>query len=63
MNQQKAYSSSEAVNDELLISCEQCLSEIPSSAAKNDEAAGYFSHFCGLECYQDWRKRETPKNN
>ena len=60
MNQQNVYTpiDSEAINDELIISCEQCMAEVPSSAATNDEAAGYFSHFCGLECYQDWQKQE-----
>lgn len=37
-----------------LISCAQCLTEIPISAATSAEAVGYTAYFCGLECYSAW---------
>ena len=45
------------------VSCDVCLKEIPPSAAKNEEAAGYFMHFCGLECYDVWKKQEVNDTN
>jgi hypothetical protein len=41
------------------VSCEVCLKEIPISEAKVDEAVGYISHFCGLDCYAKWKEQET----
>lgn len=40
-----------------LIQCNVCLKEIPASEAKSAEALDYVSHFCGLECYELWRKQ------
>ena len=39
-----------------LVPCEVCLTEIPRSEAKIDEASDYVTYFCGLECYDKWRK-------
>ena len=39
-----------------LVPCKVCLSEIPRSEAKVDEASDYVAYFCGLECYDKWRK-------
>lgn len=45
------------------VSCEVCLKEVPKSEAKIFEAADYFVHFCGLDCYEKWQsQREIPKN-
>lgn len=46
-------------DEDVLVACEVCLSEIPASEAKNCEAVDYFIHFCGLECYEIWRAREV----
>ncbi len=39
------------------VKCEVCLTEIPLSEAKNAEADEYVMHFCGLECYDQWRRQ------
>jgi hypothetical protein len=44
-----------------LVSCELCLKEVPISEAKIAEAADYFTYFCGLECYEQWRHRGEQK--
>lgn len=41
-----------------LVECEVCLTEIPASEAKNEEASDYVLHFCGLECFEKWRNSE-----
>jgi len=44
-----------------LVPCEVCLAEIPRSEAKVDEASDYVAYFCGLECYDKWRKGNNKK--
>ena len=39
------------------ISCEICRKEVPLSEATVPEASDYFVHFCGLECYELWKRR------
>lgn len=39
------------------VACEVCLKEVPLSEAKVAEATDYFVHFCGLECYEQWKKK------
>ena len=39
------------------VACEICLKEVPLSEATVPEAADYFVHFCGLECYERWKKQ------
>lgn len=38
------------------ISCDVCRKEVPISAAIIPEAADYVAHFCGLECYTQWKQ-------
>ncbi len=45
-----------------LVQCKVCLKEIPASEAKNAEASDYVSHFCGLECYEKWRKQSEQRD-
>lgn len=47
------------------VACEVCLKEIPESVALSSEADEYTQHFCGLECYQQWRagKPAGTENN
>jgi len=40
-----------------LVSCEVCLKEVPINEAMVPEASDYFVHFCGLECYEKWKKQ------
>ncbi len=37
-----------------LVSCKMCLKEVPTTEARSPEAADYFAHFCGLECFEKW---------
>ena len=37
------------------VSCEVCLNSIPVSEAKSEEATDYVAHFCGLNCYNQWK--------
>lgn len=51
------------------VSCEVCLKLVPKSEAASAEARDYVAYFCGLDCYEKWRRelptepatRETPK--
>ena len=44
------------------VACEICLREVPLSEATVPEAADYVAYFCGLECYEKW-KRQSDKLN
>lgn len=37
------------------IACHICQKEIPESEATSSEATDYVVHFCGIECYDQWR--------
>ena len=39
------------------IACDICLKEIPLSEANRFEAQDYVAHFCGLDCYSEWKQR------
>ena len=41
------------------VSCEVCLKEVPASEAKNAETDDYVAHFCGLECFEQWQKKQA----
>lgn len=56
-------SEKENKSNEPLVPCEVCLTEIPLSEAKVEEAADYVAHFCGLECYDKWRHNITNDDN
>jgi hypothetical protein len=45
------------------IACEICLKEVPISEAKSEEASDYFFHFCGIDCYTQWKEQENQDNN
>lgn len=38
------------------VACDVCLKEVPITEAVVPEATDYVAHFCGLECYEKWRK-------
>ena len=44
------------------VTCEVCLNNIPTSAARREKAADYIAFFCGLECYEQWRYQRLPDN-
>jgi len=39
------------------ISCDVCRKEVPLSEAVVPEAEDYFAHFCGMECYTEWKQQ------
>jgi len=45
-----------------ILSCETCLTEIPSSTSPNPEFDTYVSNYCGLECYAQWRENQTDED-
>jgi len=38
-----------------LLECSVCLKEIPKSSVQHDEVNEYVMHFCGIECYSQWK--------
>lgn len=46
------------------VACNVCLKEVPASEAKSEEALDYVVHFCGLDCYQAWKKgQQAPESD
>ena len=43
------------------VSCEFCHKVIPPSEAYQPEGVEYVTYFCGLECYESWRKAAEQK--
>ncbi|MFO1385480.1 MAG: DUF3330 domain-containing protein [Chitinivorax sp.] len=41
------------------VACRVCLTEVPRSEVQSAEATDYIAHFCGLDCYQQWRASNT----
>ena len=46
-----------AVSPESMVPCEVCEKEIPVSEAIVSEAEDYVLYFCGVECFERWRKK------
>lgn len=44
------------------VECKVCLKEIPLSEATSDEATDYVTYFCGLDCYEKWKKQFNDAN-
>lgn len=38
------------------IACDVCHKEIPLSEANRFESQDYVAHFCGLDCYSQWKE-------
>ena len=45
------------------VACDICLKEVPLSEVIVPEAADYFVHFCGLECYEKWKTQRANGND
>ena len=43
------------------VPCEVCLKEIPRSEAKTSEVDDYVLHFCGINCYDKWHRKNDKK--
>ena len=41
------------------VACDVCLKEVPVTEAVIPEATDYVAHFCGLECYEKWKKGQS----
>lgn len=39
------------------VACEMCLKEVPVSEATVPEATDYVVYFCGLDCYERWKRQ------
>ncbi len=39
------------------VACTICMKEVPISEAIVPEATEYVAHFCGVECYDKWRRQ------
>ena len=39
------------------VACTICMKEVPISKAIVPEATEYVAHFCGVECYDKWRRQ------
>jgi hypothetical protein len=51
----------EKTSERVLVSCAVCLRDIPYDESSVVEVDDYVMYFCGLECFQVWRKtRRTP---
>ncbi len=50
-------------SEEPLVQCGVCLEEIPLSEVQNPETTDYVIHFCGLDCYEVWRKQSEQSND
>jgi len=44
------------------VPCEVCLKEVPKSEAAMAEARDYVAYFCGLECYDKWRREREESD-
>ena len=45
------------------VACQVCMKEVPLSEAKNAEAVDYVAHFCGLDCYDQWKKKSEKTSS
>lgn len=59
MNQSK----NDGDNKNKHLSCDICKKEIPPSAGLTPEGSDYVRHFCGLECLEEWRKKNNEKQS
>lgn len=48
--------------NEVKLDCEVCMKEIPVSEDQSEEARDYIMHYCGIECYDRWRKSGNTTN-
>jgi len=56
-------SENKSQSDDDTVACSVCLKEVPLSEAVNEEATDYVVHFCGLDCYDKWKKQEENKKD
>lgn len=44
------------------VACTVCFKEIPLSEATSVKATDYIVYYCGLECYDQWKKQEAESS-
>lgn len=49
---------SQNANESHLVSCEECYKDVPVSVESED----YVAYFCGLGCYNLWKKKHKDEN-
>jgi hypothetical protein len=45
------------------VSCDVCLKEVPKSEAQSPEGSDYVLYFCGLDCYEQWKKQKDREGS
>ena len=50
-------------HDEQLVSCEICLKSIPVAESNSVETEDYVAYFCGLECYDLWKRQQAREKS
>jgi hypothetical protein len=45
-----------------VVACDVCLAEIPLSVAISQEGDEYTQHFCGIECYSQWKEKQQKES-
>lgn len=66
-NRKPAVAAGAAQKDEggsVRMSCDVCLAEIPADAVNVTDTQDYVHHFCGLGCFEVWKKQAgSPEND
>ena len=47
---------------DVTVSCNVCMKKVPSSEARVFEAEDYVLYFCGIECFDHWRRKAEGKD-
>lgn len=45
------------------VACEVCLAEVPTDEAHSPEATEYVVYFCGLDCFDQWSRKEEGSHS
>ena len=45
------------------IACQVCMEQIPKSASISNESDQYARHFCGIECYSQWKQKYKEESD
>ncbi len=45
------------------VACEVCFKEIPLSEATSVKAIDYIVYYCGLDCYDKWKKQDVESES
>ena len=45
-----------------MVSCDVCLKEIPAESEEYFETDDYVQHFCGIDCYKQWKQQQDAED-